>query len=338
MKKNNSINASNPQQKLLALAVVSMFLSACGGGGGSNGTVPPTPVPPTPTVPPTTSVPPAGISETLQLNGGESTGLSISARYTITNSNLPTEAVTLNSVSGPNTATVLVSPTSGTITAVTLKTPNAARGGAGTAKWISPTDAVTVGSTSVTACAGGDCNTSIRDISLSTKESLASYQYLSFGDWFDDSGSTGTVTGSGGLFVLGQPTLPGNIPSNGTATYTGNSEGIFIDTANSDAGSFDAKFSAAANFSARTLAVATTGMTVVTGGGTIIASSENNYAGTLSYAPGTNQFSGSVATATSGGSGTATGQFFGPTAQEIGGVIDISGSTTRAIGIFHGKQ
>jgi hypothetical protein len=317
---------------VISALAVPFMLSGCL-GGGSNPIVPnPLPAPsPSPSPSPSPAPAPADISEPLQLNGGSSTGLSISATATITDFHGPAEAVTINSVSGPNPATVTVTP-SGTITSVDLSTPNARRVASGTVT----IDDVGLGS-DLGACAHGGCG-SLRHLYLYNLNPLGtSFQYLTWGNWSEDSGSSGTVNSVDGFLVVGQPTPPANIPTSGTATYTGPTYGRFANPATSYVGSFEANFSATANFSARTLAVSTSGMAVAEGGPPLVSRPEHNYSGTLSYSAGSNQFSGPVTTP-SGGTGTATGQFFGPAAQEIGGVVDISIGTIRAIGTFSGKQ
>jgi hypothetical protein len=60
--------------------------------------------------------------------------------------------------------------------------------------------------------------------------------------------------------------------------------------------------------------------------------------GTLTYSAGANQFTGNVAT-TGGLTGTATGRFYGPTAQEIGGTFGIAGAgVTPYGGALGGKR
>jgi hypothetical protein len=49
---------------------------------------------------------------------------------------------------------------------------------------------------------------------------------------------------------------------------------------------------------------------------------DDNISGTLSYASGSGIFSGDVSTSL-GPTGTATGRFYGPNANEIGGVISV---------------
>ena len=57
--------------------------------------------------------------------------------------------------------------------------------------------------------------------------------------------------------------------------------------------------------------------------------------GTLNHAAGSNQFTGTV-TAT-GLSGSATGNFYGPAAQEIGGIYNLTGTAGQLSGDFIAK-
>jgi hypothetical protein len=61
--------------------------------------------------------------------------------------------------------------------------------------------------------------------------------------------------------------------------------------------------------------------------------------GTLTYAPGSSQFIGPV-TSGNGLSGNANGRFYGPAAQEIGGVYSLTGidPLMRMLGAFGGRR
>ena len=56
-----------------------------------------------------------------------------------------------------------------------------------------------------------------------------------------------------------------------------------------------------------------------------------NMSGTLSYNPGSNPFRGAVSTA-GGMTGAATGRFYGPAAQEIGGTFSATGPGLQSYG------
>jgi hypothetical protein len=63
-----------------------------------------------------------------------------------------------------------------------------------------------------------------------------------------------------------------------------------------------------------------------------------NLAGTFTYSAGTNQFSGSLTTQNTFLAGSGTGRFYGPNAQEIGGVYSLTGSGGSMLGAFGGKR
>ena len=68
-----------------------------------------------------------------------------------------------------------------------------------------------------------------------------------------------------------------------------------------------------------------------------IANTGLNLTGNFSYPAGTNFFFGTV-TSANGMSGSGAGRFYGPAAQEIGGVYNLSGTVGQMIGSFGGKQ
>ncbi len=317
--------------RLTVIAASILGLAGCGGGGGGGGLVSaPVVVGAGATYTVGTSPnAPANITQTLQLSGGVSTGLAATGTYT---HNYNTNASTLTGGTNVSAATVTVTPTSGAITGITLNAPNARLSGSTSS--FSGADLQPATVTSLGACAGGNCATSIRDLALETS---GGFKYLTYGGWEEESGSSGTVNGVVGLMVVGVPTAPANIPVTGTASYSGLSAGLYLNSATNFAGAFGAIFNAAANFSNRSLAVSTTNTLVDEGSGPV-SRPAHNYSGTLTYAAGSNQFSGPIATATSGLSGTATGLFFGPAAQEIGGVFHATGGTVTVKGLFVGKQ
>ena len=147
--------------------------------------------------------------------------------------------------------------------------------------------------------------------------SPANFEYQKFGVWTveDISGN-----GDGGIFSVGMSTPVSDIPTSGTAEYSGEAFGFVTD----DSGALDgifADFNAIANFSNRTLDVSTVNSQVDSE-----LAPQHNITGTLSYASGSGVFSGAVSN-NAGHNGSATGKFYGPIAEEIGGVISIKGGT-----------
>ncbi|NTV96615.1 MAG: transferrin-binding protein-like solute binding protein [Thiobacillus sp.] len=161
-----------------------------------------------------------------------------------------------------------------------------------------------------------------------TKAALAAdpyylgWNYQTFGIWFtDDLAGHGTF----GAMSVGAPTAGDAIPAAGTATYTGRSGGLYLDPSGTQYFTF-ADLSVAADFGARELAFATSNTETSQDLLTSDSAPALDLSGTLTYAAGSNSFTGTVAN--SGAlSGTANGRFYGPAAEELGGVFALSSGT-----------
>jgi|WetSurMetagenome_2_1015567.scaffolds.fasta_scaffold00896_4 hypothetical protein len=137
------------------------------------------------------------------------------------------------------------------------------------------------------------------------------YTYQTFGNWSGWS--------PGGLnetwFSLGIPTAPNSLPTSGTASYAGQLEGTFLDSNTRDPADAVATVTFSADFTNRTIALATTATTALSANSaTGIAPTGKpglNFAGSLAYASGSNSVTG-VITTTNGMSGNATCRFYGP--------------------------
>lgn len=160
------------------------------------------------------------------------------------------------------------------------------------------------------------------------------YEYQTYGAW----GAWGTAASPGNAVSVGATTPASAIPSSGTAVFTGGSNGYLID------GGFvyvtNASMTASANFSTRTVAFSTSGSTL-TGkvGGTVSAADWLNLTGSMTYSAGANKLTGAV-TSASGMSGSIIGNFYGPSANEIGGTYGLTKATTGGslVGGFGGKR
>jgi hypothetical protein len=106
---------------------------------------------------------------------------------------------------------------------------------------------------------------------------------------------------------------------------------------------------ATTNFGTRSIAFSTTNTRTSADLSTSTSNANLNTSGTLTYDSGVNKFSGALTTVGGGDArgttavtpmtGTATGKFYGPTAQEIGGTFAVSGGgTTGYLGAFGGKR
>lgn len=180
---------------------------------------------------------------------------------------------------------------------------------------------------------------------LKANHAVLTWDYQNFGVWLTGAG---TLTGQLGAMTVGAETAGAAVLASGTYTFTGVSAGYYIDTAG--AGHFvTSNMSAAVDFSVRSINFTTTGSAMTSNLSVAPTANNNlNLSGTLTYAAGSNQFTGSVATAGGGPlnaamNGTTTGKFYGPSAQEIGGTFSVSNGTVGAggaayVGGFGGKR
>ena len=147
------------------------------------------------------------------------------------------------------------------------------------------------------------------------------WDYQSFGVW-DQENTSGSVSG----MSFGNLTPGSAIPTTGTATFNGKLGGLYMSPAGvGSVASADLKVDA--NFSARSLSFASTGTMTTRDFASATAMPGLNLSGTLTYSTGTNSFSGALRSA-SGMSGTSKGRFYGPGAQELGGVFAVRSSST----------
>lgn len=166
------------------------------------------------------------------------------------------------------------------------------------------------------------------------------WNYQSYGVWINGiDPTTGLGNGTAGAISVGSATPVTGMPSTGTATFVGTAGGIYV-APSGGAGFTIADMSASVNFGTRAVGFATTSTNTTNNFTSFSARSDLNMTGTLTYASGTNAFSGAVTSATGLLTGNAVGKFYGPTAQEIGGTYAIkAGSGLESmIGGFGGKR
>jgi hypothetical protein len=164
----------------------------------------------------------------------------------------------------------------------------------------------------------------------------AAWNYQTFGVW-----ERGTVASfDAGVFSVGNPTPGSAVPTTGTGNFVGLANGFFVDGTTHNAFFTTASMTASANFATQMITFSTTNTQTVSlsnPSGIGLANSGLNLTGTFSYPAGTNLFSGTVSS-TNGMNGSATGRFYGPAAQEIGGMYNLNGAAGSMIGSFGGKQ
>ncbi len=150
----------------------------------------------------------------------------------------------------------------------------------------------------------------------------AGWNYQSFGVWAEDTDYTipnVTIKGDSGGLSIGSPTAGGSIPTSGGGSFTG----LISAVESSDLGRTElmtGTLTVTVDFGARTAALVSSDMAAEGG----VLQAHDMVSGTLSYAAGQNALTGTLTTKFNGLSGPATAKFYGPAAQEIGGVFALT--------------
>jgi hypothetical protein len=178
-----------------------------------------------------------------------------------------------------------------------------------------------------------------QNYALAANPTRFGFEYQTFGTWV-----TGGGTGSGtyGFMSVGNQSSGSSVPTSGTATYTGVTGGRYADSNGADYFT-SSSVSATADFAARGLTFSTNGTAITRDLLNTSSATNLNLSGSLSYVAGSGSFSGSVSTTGvgTGGSalsGSATGRFYGPSAQEIGGTFAVSSGNEVYGGAFGARR
>lgn len=176
--------------------------------------------------------------------------------------------------------------------------------------------------------------------------------YTRYGVWYNYSSGVGFH--DAGVFAGGYQTPAASMPTSGSATYHGNSTFYLVQTGSSSTGAEadigSGQVSLVANFAAGAVSGALTGFTVASQDPNNGSGAFNDLAFTASITPAQNVFSGTLSVTStpvslfampSGSTGTISGLFFGPNAQEVGGAWLLrgpGGALGGAVGTFGAKQ
>lgn len=158
------------------------------------------------------------------------------------------------------------------------------------------------------------------------------WNYQTYGVWITGQG---TGAGTAGAVSGGSATPGTSVPTAGSATFVGNALGLYTSGLTY---STVASMTANIDFSKRSIDFTTSGTITsnFNGGGAYYAPGLD-LSGTLAYSAGANSFGGAVRSA-GGMAGTAAGNFYGPTATEIGGTYALTTSGAAMGGGFGGKR
>ena len=149
------------------------------------------------------------------------------------------------------------------------------------------------------------------------------WNYQSFGVW---NHHTATFNPTITLLSFGAATPGWAVPTGGSATFAGKLAGLYV-SPTGEGSIATADFSINANFSTRSLSLASSGTTLTRELSALTPVPNLNLSGTLTYSPGSGTFNGTLANAGGTMSGSSKGQFYGPAAQELGGVFTVKSST-----------
>lgn len=289
----------------LALALL-FSLSACGGGGGGGAAaIPEVPFASFQARQPNQTLVMSGMSQ--RASGTQSSNLITSVNFGAVDTGASTLKLTFGSF--------------GQIAGIGLTTPQAAFS-------LNVRDGVSV------SCMTGTCSASNSTSSIAIIDpTVLGWNYQTFGVWARDLSPTTYDTGA---ISAGNVTPGSAVPLAGTALFNGLATGFYVNNLQSLFATA-ANMTANVDFAARTVGFATTGTVVVSAtGGPAVGNASLDLAGTLSYPAGTNQFTGTVTAV--GLSGAANGRFYGPGAEEIGGIYSLTGAAGNMIGGFGGKR
>ena len=170
----------------------------------------------------------------------------------------------------------------------------------------------------------------VTSVQVAPAAAALGHQYQSFGVWNERVDAfRGQIT----VWSQGQPTPAQGIPASGSATFEGRLSGAYV-SANGVGGTAASDLKVSADFGARSLGFASSGTTV-----NGVAAPNLDLRGTLSYAPGQGRFAGSVANASGSLRGSTNGQFYGPRAEELGGMFAAAGAgAERFVGAYGAKR
>jgi hypothetical protein len=228
----------------------------------------------------------------------------------------------LNAIDRNDSSTALTYDATGKLSGLRLSTPQSS---------------VSFGSHEIGCFSPGACRgANAESLAVAIDPAYFDWNYQSFGVWLKD---VSTSSFQAGAMSAGAITPASSLPTGLTdARFQGHAAGFYYDGAGNRYAT-DAKMNALTDFKNRNIQFSTSG-TLLTDMSTNARTTNTNLdlSGNWSYASGTSQFSGDVRTSDGALTGTGSGRFYGPNAEEIGGVYGLSGGGARMLGGFGGKR
>ena len=291
-----------------------LLVAGCGGGGGGGSSIPEVPFSAFSAVKPNTTV---------VMNSGIST--TATGSYT-TIGNTTTVSLAGPAIEDPSAANTqkLTYDSNRALSGMSFSTPN---GNASFNRSSGPF-----------VCSVGVCQ-GISGIGtgvvIDGASSPLGWNYQTFGVWERPLSAT---TLQAGAITAGATTPASAVPTSGSATFTGISSAFYVDATGTPFFAA-AQMSATATWNTGSIAFSTSNTNTVNLNTSAQAFSQTqlDLTGTLIYNSSANRFTGPVSTSVMN-NGTATGRFYGPAAEEIGGVFSVSGAGGSMLGGFGGKR
>lgn len=161
------------------------------------------------------------------------------------------------------------------------------------------------------------------------------WNYQSFGVW----NTQGMNAGRTNSLSFGSVTPASAVPSSGTASFVGKLGGIYV-SPSGDASMASADVRVQADFGSRSLGFASSGTRLTQDLKGTTPAPHLDLAGTLAYSPAANTFAGTLRNAGATMSGSTTGRYYGPAAQELGGVFTVKSANTAETltGAYGGRR
>lgn len=160
------------------------------------------------------------------------------------------------------------------------------------------------------------------------------WNYQSFGVWNHPDVPTQERVFS---VSYGAATPGAAVPAAGVATFSGKLAGLLVQPTALDY-MVAANVGVQVDFGQRSVGLASSGTSIMRDGARAGAAPGLDLAGTMTYAPGSNTFTGTLTTAGAGMSGTSNGRFYGPAAEELGGVFVVKSPTGAAFTGAYGAK
>lgn len=309
--------------KRIALLSVSLVLSACGGGGGGGGTVPSATTLVTTPFTSWSAVQP-GVTYKADGLGQEVTGTAAGGQFVAIAPSGVTDGYSayLTFDSALQLSRLVLTTPASTLVALDK-----------TAADTTFADVTLASGTSPQFVSARNPSNNPTSVAIMAKPINLGWNYQTFGIW--ETGRDSPTSRKFGAMSVGN-TVGTTIPTTGNPTFTGYATGSYVNAAGTGTTVF-ADLAVGADFGTRSLTFNTSNTQTSSNWVNFTSNPNLNLNGTLTYAAGTNRFTGSV-TSAGGLTGNSTGQFYGPNAEELGGVFLLQGSGVETYAGAYGAR